>query len=73
MRVKKSRIHKEQQVEEELAAKDREARSTMKLAMDTLDRSLEEIRRTHRTAKRLTASVDALDVPYHLRLVASKK
>jgi len=73
VRVKRSKVREEHRVEEELAKKEVEARSTMKLAMDTLDRGLEEVRRTHRTAKRLTASVDALDMPYPLRLVSAKK
>ena len=72
-KAKKSRAQEVRHMEEELSRREREADSTMRLAMDTLDRGLEEARRTHRTAKRLTASVDALEVQPHLRLVASKK
>lgn len=58
---------------EELARRECEVGSIMQLAMNTLDRSLEEIRNTHRIAKRLATSIDALGANQHLRLVSLGK
>lgn len=72
MSSKKSK-NSERRVEDELAEKEEQASSVMKLAMDTLDRGLDAVRATHKTAKRLRASVDALDLPVRPHLVAAKK
>jgi hypothetical protein len=68
MSSKKSKAEK---LEEDLAEKEEKASSAMKLALDTLDRGLEVVRGTHRSAKRLRASVDALD--FHPRHLVSVK
>ena len=47
-------------MEEDNVEKEEQASSTMKLAMDTLDRGLEAVRVTHRTAKKLRESVSAM-------------
>lgn len=68
---RKLKAVQERHMEEELVEKEDEASSTMKLAMDTLDRGLEAVRVTHRTAKRLRESVSAMaSTP---RLVPMKK
>ena len=72
MGSKKSK-EESQRVEDELAEKEEQASSVMRLAMDTLDRGLDAVRATHKTAKRLRASVEALDLPVRPHLVASKK
>lgn len=48
--------------EDPFAESEARAKSAMKLAMDTLDRSLEVVRATHQTAKRLRVSVEELDL-----------
>ena len=60
-------------MEDDLADKEQKATSMMKLAMDTLDKSLEAVRNTHRTAKRLRASVSSMEFAPSPRLVVVKK
>ena len=66
---KRLKAQQEKHVEEELAEKEEKASSAMKMAMDVLDRGLEEARTTHRTAKKLRASVVASTRPLHLAVV----
>ena len=71
MRVsKKIRVQEEKPMEEDL---ERRANSAMKLAMDTLDRGLEAIRSTHRSAKKLKDSMESMDTPHHLQRFATSK
>lgn len=71
---KKSRAVAEKKMEDELTEKQSQASSTMKLAMDTLDRGLEAIRSTHRSARRLRTAVEEIELPIQVpRLVAVKK
>jgi len=58
---------------EDDAAAEKKASSMMKLALDTLDRGLEAARSTHRTAKRLRASVESMEFAQNPRLVVVKK
>lgn len=60
-------------MEDDLAAQEKKASSMMKLALDTLDRGLEAVRTTHRTAKRLRASVESMEFAENPRLVVIKK
>lgn len=60
-------------MEDDLAAEEKKASSMMKMAMDTLDRGLEAARMTHRTAKRLRASVESMEFAQSPRLVVVKK
>lgn len=70
---KRLRAQEARLAEDELAKQEEKACSTMKLAMDTLDQGLKVVRSTNNTAKRVTASVDALELPVSLRLVFAKK
>jgi len=63
---------REKHMEDDMVEKEEEASSTMKLAMDTLDRGLEAVRVTHRTAKKLRESVSSMVSPPH-RLSMAKK
>jgi len=60
----------DQEVDEAVAATSKTADETMRLALDTLDRGLAEVRTTRRTAKRLSDSVRNLDLaPRRLAVV----
>lgn len=62
----------DQEVDEAVAETSKAADDTMRLALDTLDRGLAEVRTTRRSAKRLSESVRSLDLAPR-RLVAVKK
>lgn len=64
---------RDEAMEEDLKKNEDRASQAMKLAMDTLNLGLETVRVTHRTAKRLRASVEELDFPTRPHLAVAKK
>jgi hypothetical protein len=69
--TKKLRVLPEKPMEEDL---ERRANSAMRLAMDTLDRGLEAVKSTHRSAKRLKDAMESTDTPHQIpRFAVAKK